>query len=180
MEIWEAIVADPQAGAQRLVVEYGDRLFAAAMILVQESHVAEDLVSRTFQQAVVKMARFDPSYSFWNWLYTIMLNFHRSDLRKHSAEVAESSDFIEDSAEDETGVLARLSEVDAEILRQAVARLPPEMRIVVMLRYFEDRTMSEMVQMLGVPVGTVKVRLHRARARLSAMLSKLFGEGGKK
>ena len=46
MEIWEAIAADPQTGARRLIAEYGDRLFAAAMILVQEGHGAEDLVSR--------------------------------------------------------------------------------------------------------------------------------------
>jgi RNA polymerase sigma-70 factor (ECF subfamily) len=180
MEIWEAIASDPQTGARRLIAEYGDRLFAAAMILVQETHGAEDLVSRTFQQAVVKIEKFAPAYSFWNWLYTIMLNFHRSDLRKNRAEVAESPDFIEASAEDENGILARLSAIDAELLRQAVARLPPEMRTVVMLRYFEDRTLSEMVKILGIPSGTVKVRLHRARARLNAMLSKLFGEGGMK
>ena len=108
------------------------------------------------------------------------MNFHRSDLRKNRAEVAESPDLIETSAEDESGILARLSATDAELLRQAVTRLPPEMRTVVMLRYFEDRTLSEMVKILGIPSGTVKVRLHRARARLNAMLSKLFGEGGKK
>ena len=180
MEIWEAIAADPQTGARRLIAEYGDRLFAAAMILVQEGHGAEDLVSRTFQQVVVKIEKFDPAYSFWNWLYTIMLNFHRSDLRKSRAEVAESPDFIEASAEDENCILARLSAIDAELLRQAVTRLPSEMRTVVMLRYFEDRTLSEMVKILGIPSGTVKVRLHRARARLNAMLSKLFGEGVKK
>ena len=55
MEIWEAIAADPQAGAKRLIAEYGDRLFAAAMILTQESHSAEDLVSRTFCQVLTKI-----------------------------------------------------------------------------------------------------------------------------
>ena len=120
MEIWKAIAADPQTGARRLIAEYGDRLFAAAMILVQETHGAEDLVSRTFQQAVVKIEKFAPAYSFWNWLYTIMLNFHRSDLRKNRAEVAESPDLIETSAEDESGILARLSATDAELLRHSV------------------------------------------------------------
>ncbi|MBO7621303.1 MAG: sigma-70 family RNA polymerase sigma factor [Victivallales bacterium] len=179
MEIWEAIAADPQAGAKRLIAEYGDRLFAAAMILTQESHSAEDLVSRTFCQVLTKITRFDPAYSFWNWLYTILLNYYRTDLRKHRAEVAETSDFVEDRVGEEVDGLSRLTEIDAEILRRAVARLSPEMRTVIMLRYFEDRTLSEMVQILGIPSGTVKVRLHRARARLNETLSKLFHEGGK-
>lgn len=179
MEIYETIAVDPQNGARRLIVEYGDRLFAAAMILTHESHSAEDLVSHTFQQAVTKISRFNPAYSFWNWLYTILLNFYRTDLRKHRAIVAETSDFIENNVENEPTKLSRLSEVDAELLRHAVACLPPEMRVVVMLRYFEDRTLSEMVQILGIPSGTVKVRLHRARARLNTILSRLFDEGGK-
>ena len=78
MEVWETIKADPVIGAERLVAEYGDRLYAAALILAQASHGAEDLVSRTVCQAVAKIGRFDPSYSFWNWLYAILLNFHRT------------------------------------------------------------------------------------------------------
>ena len=66
MEVWETIRAEPMAGARMLIAEYGDRLYSAALILTQESHSAEDLVSRTVRQAVVKTDRFDLSYSFWN------------------------------------------------------------------------------------------------------------------
>ena len=50
MEVWEAIKADPTAGAKMLIAEYGDRLYAAALIVAQESHTAEDLVLRTVRQ----------------------------------------------------------------------------------------------------------------------------------
>lgn len=180
MEIWETIKADPVVGARMLVAKYGDRLYSVAFILEQESHSAEDLVSRTIRQAVVKIDRFNPAYSFWNWLYTIMLNFYRTDQRKKRAEVADDADFVEKKAdslvqEDEPG--AGISGIDAELLREAVARLPPVLRTVIVLRYFEDRTLAEMVKMLGVPSGTVKCHLHRARLRLKATLSKLFNEG---
>jgi len=183
MEVWETIRAEPMAGARMLIAEYGDRLYSAALILTQESHSAEDLVSRTVRQAVVKIGRFDSSYSFWNWLYTIMLNFHRTDQRKRCAEVADESDFVEQridylSADEETDTF--LSGVDAELLREAVARLPPALRTVVMLRYFEDKTLAEMVKIMEVPSGTVKCHLHRARRRLKGVLVELFKKGESK
>ena len=181
MEVWETIKADPLVGARMLIAEYGDRLYAVALILEQESHSAEDLVSRTVRQAVVKIDRFDSSYSFWNWLYTIMLNFYRTDQRKQRAEVADEPDFIERKAEclgaeDEQDVF---SGIDAELMREAVARLPSALRTVVVLRYFEDRTLAEMVKIMGVPSGTVKSHLYRARLRLKDILSRFFREGGK-
>lgn len=183
MEIWEAIKTDPVAGARMLIDEYGDRLYSAALILVHESHGAEDLVSRTICRAVAKIGGFTPSYSFWNWLYTIMLNFYRTDLRKHKAEVAHDSDFVERRMERisaEAEMASAFSEVDAALLRDAVARLPPVMRTVVMLRYFEDKTLAEMVKIMGVPSGTVKTHLHRARSRLKAVLADAFKEGAGK
>lgn len=180
MEIWETLKNDPVTGAERLVAEYGDRLFSAAFMLSQDRHSAEELVSRTICQAVVKVGLFDPSYSFWNWLYTILLNFFRTDLRKCRAEVADDPDFVEEHYDPADTPDARLSAVDAELMREAVARLPPSLRVVVLLRYFEDRTLDEIVQITGAPSGTVKVRLHRARAQLNRILSSLFGkeEGG--
>ena len=176
MEIWETLKNDPIVGAERLVAEYGDRLFSAALMLSQDSHSAEELVSRTICQAVVKVGLFDPAYSFWNWLYTILLNFYRTDMRKCRAEVADDPDFVEEHYDTSDTPDARLSAVDAELMREAVARLPPSLRIVVLLRYFEDRTLDEIVQITGAPSGTVKVRLHRARAQLNRILSALFGK----
>ena len=72
--------------------------------------------------------------------------------------------------------LARLPEMDAEVVRSAVARLPPILRETVVLRYFEDKTLQEMAQLMKVPVGTVKSRLHLARRGLKRSLGKVFKE----
>ena len=176
MKIWEEIKSDARKGAGRLIAEYGDRLYSAALILTQDGHSAEDLVSRTVRQAVVKIGRYKPEHDFWNWLYTIQLNFWRSDMRKFHVEVAESADFIEKYAEtaaDEREAPA-LSAADAERVRGAVSLLVPAMRAVVELYYFEERTLDETAKLLGIPLGTVKCHLHRARMTLSAMLSPLF------
>ena len=64
----------------------------------------------------------------------------------------------------------------AAVVRKAVSCLSPTLREVVMLRYFEDKTLQEMANLMSVPVGTVKWRLHQARSDLERMLSRIFKE----
>ena len=92
MEIWEEIRADAEKGAKRLVAEFWDRLFGASLVLCKDEHAAEDLVMRTFAQVVVKIDQYDDRRPFWNWLYAILLNYFRGDLRKMKAEVGEDGD----------------------------------------------------------------------------------------
>ena len=65
MEVWQAIRKDRERGAERLVAEYGNRLYAAAVLLCANDHDAEELVFRTFDQAVKKIRQFDPSRNFF-------------------------------------------------------------------------------------------------------------------
>ena len=177
MEIWEDIKVDAEKGARRLVAEFWDRLYGASLILCRDEHAAEDLVFRTFSQAILKIDQYDPAQPFWGWLYAILLNYFRGDLRKMKAEVADEVDDGEATGmEVADEVLDRLPEMDAEVVRSAVARLPPILRETVVLRYFEDKTLQEMAQLMKVPVGTVKSRLHLARRGLKRSLGKVFKE----
>ena len=175
MEVWEQIPLDAETGARRLVAEYGDRLFRAAVLLCRDEHLAEDLVFRTFERVVDKIGQYDVRLSFWNWLYAIMLNFFRMDMRKSKASVAEDAsamdEILEQPSEELPGLLSRL---DAAMVREIVERLTPPFRETVVLRYFEDKTLQEMSELMSVPVGTVKWRLHQARNNLERMLSSLF------
>jgi RNA polymerase sigma-70 factor (ECF subfamily) len=177
VEIWEEIAADREAGARRLVAELGDRLFRCALALSKDSHAAEDLVFRTFERVIAKIGRFNAEMSFWNWVYAVMYNLYRSDLRKSRAEVLEDPEAIEDIASNGgVGDFAeRLSETDTALLRRCVESLAPDFRAVIALRYFEDKTLDEMSQIMRIPAGTLKWRLHKARRRLAVMLEKAFG-----
>ena len=111
-----------------------------------------------------------------------MMNFYRMDLRLKSANAllfqAELPE-IEDTALDPGEVLAK--EVDAELLRMIVSRLPERLREVVIFRYFEDLSMSEIAKILDIPVGTVRFRLFTARneIRRRLMQTKTDGEASK-
>ena len=177
MEVWEQISLDAEAGARKLVAEFGDRLFRAAVLLCRDEQLAEDLVFRTFERVVDRIGQYDQRLPFWNWLYAILLNFFRMDMRKRKAFVADDAALAEESLEAPCDEMpGRLSQMDAAEIRRAVEQLSPPFRETVVLRYFEDKTLQEMASLMSVPVGTVKWRLHQARIDLERMLARIFKE----
>lgn len=179
MEIWDEIAADAQTGANRLVAEYGDRLFTAAFRIVQDDMAAEDLVFRTFEQMIRHIDQYDGRSQFFSWMYSIMLNFRRMDLRKRGANAlvfGEELPETEDPAHDPAEAISIKS--DAAAVRDAVGRLAEPLRAVVTLHYFEDFGLKDIADLLKVPLGTVKYRLHEARKELMKILSPTFSEHG--
>lgn len=171
MDIWQEIRKNEESGARRLVSEYGDRVFAAAALLCQNDHDAEELVFRTFDQAIRKIRQYEPTSSFFNWLYTIMLNFRRMDLRRKGVDlvpVGSTSDLPETP---DPVVAALIAEAVDDSLWKAIHGMAAPLREVVMLRYFAERPVEEIATALSVPEGTVKSRLHKAREQLYALLS---------
>ena len=157
MEIWQEIIKNRERGARALVAIYQDRLFAAALILCRDPRVAEELLFRTFARAVAKISSFRPSTSFYNWLYTIMINFRRMDIRKEKGSPVTFTD-----APPET-----------------TTELSEPLKEVVLLRYFEGLQQDEIAQTLALPLGTVKSRLNYARADLARRLAAHFGKEAK-
>ena len=182
MEIWEEIKVDSARGTRRLVAECWGRLNGAALAVTKDDHAAEDLVFRTFARVVAKIDQYDESMPFWNWMYAIMLNFFRSDLRKMKAEVAETADYVEETAATGDGAgdgMQRLSPLDAGLVRKAVSSLSPTLRETVMLRYYEDMTLQEMAEVMAVPLGSVKSRHNLARKALRCKIEETFNMNGK-
>ena len=173
MEVWEEISVNAESGAKRLVDEYGKRLYAAACVLCSDKAAAEDLVFRTLAQAVRKIFQYRQNAPFFSWLYGIMLNFYRMDMRGKGAKVV-YSDTLPDSPDMVgDGVEEMMARADAQVLREALCRLAPMYKEAILLRYFEDRSIAEMAEILQVPQGTVMSRLHNGRAALHDILLSL-------
>ena len=173
MEVWQEIRKDRERGAERLVAEYGNRLYAAAVLLCANDHDAEELLFRTFDQAVKKIRLFDPSRNFFTWLYAIMLNFHRMNHRRRRVEEVPMG-AAEDLPEQVAGMSAETPNPDDEVAT-AIRTLSPPLREVVVLRYFAEKTVEEIAVALNIPIGTVKSRLHNARVELANLLPQTVG-----
>lgn len=170
MEIWQEIKKDKEGGARRLVAEYGNRIYAAALLLSSNDLDAEELTFKTLDQAVKKIHLFDPGKAFFTWLYAILLNFHRMELRKKRLPVipvGASSDLPEVACDSFASVLG---DAGVEDVTEAVRSLPPQLRETVVLRYYGEKSVEEIAGIMGIPVGTVKSRLHHAREALNQFL----------
>ena len=173
MDVWQEIRKDRERGAERLVAEYGNRLYAAAVLLCANDHDAEELVFRTFDQAVKKIRLFDSRRNFFTWLYAIMLNFHRMNHRRRRVEEVPMGT-AEDLPEQVAGMSAETPDAGDEVAN-AIRALSQPLREVVILRYFADKSVEEIAVALNIPIGTVKSRLHNARVELAYLLSQTVG-----
>jgi RNA polymerase sigma-70 factor (ECF subfamily) len=142
-------------------------------MLCQDAHEAEDLVFRAFERAIERIDDFRPTGSFYYWVYTILLNFHRMDLRKRAArkETVVPNDELPEVEDKSPNPLEEFAfRGSAEAVRTAVRKLPERYREVVVLRYFEDLSTPEIAKIVGIPDGTVRSRLHYAKDALYDML----------
>lgn len=165
----------------RLVEPLQTRLLRQAVALLSDLSAAEDLVSETLVEAWKSLPRYDQSCRLSTWLYAILLHRQRKTLRrarsrplslawlsfsqaKELHEQAENMPSLELSPAD--AIVQR--EMDAR-LRQCIDLLPEKHRQVVLLRFFEDASLSDMAAVLHCSTGTVKSRLHHALEKLRKM-----------
>ncbi len=142
-----------------LLERYRQRLFGFLLRRAPSQHT-EDLFQETWLRVVRARERYDPARRFSTWLFQIANNLCRDGARRSALEVREQARLESGVAtQGQTGVAALDAKLDA---RQRLAQLPERLREVLVLRYFEDLGEREIAEIVGVPPGTVKSRLHAA------------------
>lgn len=166
-------MADKATGTRRLVAEYGNRLYETAIRLCGNEADAQDYVFRTLERAVSRIHLFSGRSSFFTWLYEILVNLVRTDVRRKAANALVFPGELPPCEDAGPNIGERLSAQDeAAIVRAAVGELPPALRVVTVFRYFEDLTIPEIAHILSVPEGTVKSRLHEAKKRIREKIAR--------
>ncbi len=163
-----------------LVRLHQDRLYSAVVHIVGCRSEAEDVVQDAFVQAYVKLKTFKRNSRFYTWLYRIAFNVSISRRRRRRVEVSveqsrdASGEEPRDPIEDPSQPLERAER--QEKLEQAMQMLTEEHRSIIVLRHMEDFAYEEIAQILDISVGTVRSRLHRARAQLLENLKRIMPE----
>jgi len=158
----------------------GDRLYAMALRLTRDADLAADAVQEGFATALEKLDGFRGDAQLGTWVYRIVYNKAIDQLRRRGRELPltdEQADAVADRVPGRGASQARpadelLSNAETHAaLEQALADLPAVQRAVFTLREIEGHPAEEVGRILGLPAGTVRVYLHRARLKLRERLA---------
>jgi RNA polymerase sigma-70 factor, ECF subfamily len=178
--------AGQNAASRELVRRYERPVFSLIYRMVRDRELAEDLAQETFVKALNAIESYRPEFKFSSWIFKIANNAAIDHLRRRELDTlsldgspnAETADAVEATAlqiSDRTET--PLEELEARELggaiEAAIGRLRPEYRACILLRHVEGRPYEEIAEMLGLPLGTVKTYIHRARNELRLALSDL-------
>jgi RNA polymerase sigma-70 factor (ECF subfamily) len=162
-----------------LVTRYQDRVHNLCYRMCHNEADALDLSQSTFLKALDGLGRFRAESSFYTWLFRIAVNVTLSHRRAHRRRRTFSLDTGSDDAnpgpqlaarQDDVAERAMTGETHAQVVR-AIERLDEEFRIAVILKDVEDLGYAAISEILSVPVGTVKSRIHRGRLMLRELLT---------
>jgi RNA polymerase sigma-70 factor (ECF subfamily) len=159
---------DDTLGADALA--YINNLYSLALKLTRNPSAAEDLVQETYLKAVRFAPSFEPGSNLKAWLFTILHNTYRNDLRGASRNPVDvDSEVVETvavaSADDDPERRLLQSVMDRD-LQEALDALPEVYRQAVWLRDVEEFTYQEIAEIVGIPPGTVMSRISRGRRLL--------------
>jgi len=169
--------------AERLVAIYGDRVYRLAVSITGSSQDAEEAVQDALLSVIYKIDTFRGDSAFGSWIYRIVANAAYQKLRRRPSRRGEI--LLEDvlPAFHENGLSEPVADWSTDlddpargtelrlVLSAAIEELPAEYRTVVVLRDVEGLSNTEVAEALGVTVGTVKSRAHRARLFLRKRLA---------
>ena len=167
--------AHDEAAVQAITRRYSRRLYRIARGILRDDHEAEDVVQETYVRAFTSLDRFRGEASIGTWLVRIAMNeaFGRLRRRRPTVDLADVPPLAAPTMDPETTMAHR--EV-RDLLERSIDQLPDAFRTVFIARIVEGMSVEETADLFGLRPETVKTRVHRARRRLRAGLSRQLGD----
>lgn len=161
--------AEQEQAFRQAAVACLDGLYGFALSLCRDATLAEDLVQETYLRALRARRKAEPGSGLRSWLFTILHNVWRNELRRRHPEApGPELDALEAPGPDPQLLVDRRQ--SAGVLLDAIQSLPAPFRQALLLRCVEGFSYAEMAEIVGCPAGTIMSRLARARALLRRSL----------
>ena len=186
----ERLKAHDERAFNELVEAYEQRVFRLVFRFMGRRDEAEDMAQEVFVQVFKAVGQFRGDAKLSTWIYRIAVNLCKNRAKYLARRHNDAQDELEPVAERAPlsqakgvtfGDVARPDHLVEgfqveDIVREAIAELDPDFREVLVLRDVEDLTYEDIMEVTGLPEGTVKSRIHRARATLKAKVERALGE----
>lgn len=162
-----------------IVELYKDKVYQISYRILGNKHEAEDIAQEAFIRAYVNIQSFNMNLKFSTWIYRIATNLCIDRIRK------KKPDYYLDAEVSGAEGLTMYSSIPAntslpeddveslelqELIQKEISKLPEKYRTVIVLRYIEELSLNEISEILDIPLGTVKTRIHRGREALRKQL----------
>ncbi|NIA17246.1 MAG: sigma-70 family RNA polymerase sigma factor [Planctomycetes bacterium] len=189
-ELFNLYIAGDEDAFREIVTRYKDMLYGFLRRFLNQQDIVEEVFQETFLQLYKSRDSFDSSRSLRPWLFTIAANKARDTLRKQQRSntislgtISEPSDLTTDD------VLNSLTSYEitpydeaaktesAEKVREIIEKMPVNLKEILLLAYFEQFSYKQMAQILSIPIGTVKSRLHTAIVHFTRKWKSLSDDG---
>ncbi len=184
------LVARDESAFNELVITYQRRVFALVFRMLGRREEAEDLAQEVFVQVFKAIDQFRGDSKLSTWIYRIAVNLCKNRAKYLSRRHANDQDDVDAMADRlpfsaakgvSVGGISRPDELVEGmqlevVVKRAIAQIEPEFREVLILRDVEDMSYEEIAEVTGLADGTVKSRIHRARAQLRTLVEKAMGE----
>ncbi len=168
-----------EAAFGELLARYRSAIFGLCYRMTHNPEEARDLAQEVFIKVFSLLDRYDESYAFSSWIFRIATNHCIDHLRRNRLRFLSLDGFtspdgdaiempVPDKAHGPDRVLELKQAVDK--LEEVVADLPPHYKAIILLRHDQELSYEEIATVLDLPLGTVKARIHRARAMVQQML----------
>jgi len=176
-ELIEDYLAGEVGAFRSLIERHHDALFRFLFRLTGSRHIAEDVFQDTFLQIHQSLDTFDVQRRFKPWLFTIAANKARDAIRKSRRRTAVSLSAPVDGGDGDSATFVDLMSVEiphaasdlerqeqSRMVQRAIDSMSPRLREILLLAYFQKMSYADIAELFGVPLGTVKSRLHAAVA----------------
>ncbi|MER7206205.1 SigE family RNA polymerase sigma factor [Streptosporangium sp. NPDC000239] len=158
-----------EADLREFVIDRSGALFRTAYLLTGDRHAAEDLVQSALAKTAAKWRGLRDTAAIEGYVRRVMYHEQVSRWRRRSRIAEVPTGWLPERIGDGHAEAADLRLV----MREALARLTPRQRTILVLRYFEDLSETEIARLLGVRVGSVRSQIHRSLERLRAAAPEL-------
>jgi RNA polymerase sigma-70 factor, ECF subfamily len=155
------------------LARYQDKVYRLCCALLRDPSAAEDAAQESLVRIWKAIGGYDGRASLSTWIYTVTRNRCLTAIERRRELASLSDDAVAAEAEVQVHTMSAADDEPpegSELLRELVDGLPERYRRALTLFYYEDRSVSEVASMLGMPEGTVKTNLSRARAALAEQL----------